>query len=117
MVTIGEIVDPSDVETRRLHAANLIGRLVEQFDSERKFVGDLALQYPTREPMVLVAGAWVDPVAATAKGRPVAEIRLNPERHESVSAASTEPASSIARGRLQQRVDSDRRDPTRLVLL
>src|ERR1700730_8822284 len=117
MVAVGEIVDPSDVDTRRLHSADLIGCLVEQFDTERKFVGDPAFQYPTHEPMVLIAGAWVDPVAVTAKGRPVAEILLNPERHECVSPASTEPVSSIARGRLQQRVESHGRDPTRLVLL
>ena len=32
MVTFGEIVGPSDVETRRVHAADLGGCLVEQFE-------------------------------------------------------------------------------------
>ncbi len=78
MIAIGKIVNSAEVETRRLHAADRVRRLVEQFHSERKVVSDLALQHPTHEPVVLIAGAGVDPIAAAAKGRPVAEVLLNP---------------------------------------
>jgi len=138
MVAICEIVDPSDVETRRLrntdlarrlakqrstaeacqlHAADHIRRLVEQFDTEHKLVRDLTLQHPTDEPIVLIGGAGVDPVAPAPVGRPVAEVLLHPNGHECVSPTSTKPASGIARGRLQQRVDGHRWDPACLVLL
>jgi len=46
MIVIGKIVNSADVETRRLHNARLVGRLVEQFHSERELVGNLALQHP-----------------------------------------------------------------------
>lgn len=107
MVVIGEIVNPSDIKTRRLLPADLSRCLVEQFHSELKFIDDLALQHLAREPVVLIAGAGVDPVAAAAKGHPVAKILLNPDRYKGVSPASAGPAGRIARGRLQQRVDGD----------
>src|SRR5208282_1851860 len=73
--------------------------------------------HPTHEPIVLIGGAWVDPVAPAPVGRPVAEVLLHPNGHECVSPTSTKPASGIARGRLQQRVDGHRWDPACLVLL
>src|SRR5215475_3624780 len=107
MVAIGEIVNSSDVESRCLQATYLVGRLMEQFDAEHKFVGDLAPQHPAREPMILVTGSGIDPVAAAAESCPVAEVLLNPDRHESMSPAGAEPAIDIACRRLQQRVDGD----------
>ncbi len=43
MIAIGEIVNSADVETRRLHSAELTGRPLEHFRSERELVSNLAL--------------------------------------------------------------------------
>jgi hypothetical protein len=87
MVVIGEIVDPADIKTYPLRAADFIGRLVEQFHSEREIAGNFAFQYPTRKPEVFIAWAGINPKAAAAKGRPVTNILLQPERNERVGPA------------------------------
>jgi len=54
---------------------------MEYLSAEGQFFRDLAFEQPGEEPKILVANAVVliDPVAAAAIGRPLAEALLRPD--------------------------------------
>ena len=64
---------------------------MKDLHAEGEIVGNLALQQPTREPVILVAGAWVNPITATAVSGLFSEILLHPNRQEFLRVASTQP--------------------------
>src|SRR6266404_3135982 len=117
MMVLGEVEEAAEIEAGAISAADDIRGLMEDLAAQRELVGDLALDLPTREPEVLVARAGIDPVAAAAIGRPVAEALLHPERQEFARMACAEAAMSVAGRYLQHREDADHRLPAFLILL
>src|ERR1017187_608223 len=102
MVVIIEIVDAAQIETRRTLFANFVRRLIEQLSSKDQLIGDLSLQQPTGEPIVLVPRARIDPVTAAAIGRPRAEFLLHPDRQEHARRSRAETPTGVADRDLDQ---------------
>ena len=82
-----EIVDCADVESRGRPSGGAVGRtecncggLVENFAADRQLLRDLPLQQATDIPIIAINCiiAVVDPVAAAAIARPIAEAFLDP---------------------------------------
>src|SRR4029077_21102969 len=87
-----EVIGDSDVEARLILDVDIVCRLVEDFTAQSEVIGNLALEQPAEEPIVLVAqvGVLIDRIpSATIRG-PVAETFLQPNWQEDADMACAE---------------------------
>ena len=87
------------------------GGLMEYLSADGQLFGYLPLQQPAEEPIVAIGRvvAVIDPVAAAAIGRPIAEAFLNPERKVGAHIAGTERAALISGRKFEERKHADHR--------
>ena len=106
-----EVVGASDVEARLILDVDIVCRLVEDFAAQSEAVGNLALEQPTEEPIVLVAQVCVliDRIpSATIRG-PVAEAFLQPNWQEDADMACTEISWAASGWKIYLGIDADLR--------
>src|SRR5579872_2345414 len=83
---------------------------MEKLDPEHQLLGDLILQLPAEEPVVVVSGTRIDPEPAAPVRLPtVPEALLNPHRQEHASLAGAKAPARVARRRFKERKHSDHR--------
>ena len=84
-----EVIIAADTKTRLIHRVNVICGLMKYLATEGQFIGELLLEQPAEEPVVLIAKIiiLVDPIATTSIGRPIAKAFLHPDRQEQADVA------------------------------
>src|SRR5580693_205784 len=114
-----EIVNGADVESGIVFASDRVGSLVEKLTADGELLGDLFLQQPADEPVILVerAAAVVDPIAAAPVSGPIAEAFLQPHRQIYAHVTGAETAALVSGRQFDEGEDADHRTQPLIVLL
>src|SRR4051812_24577785 len=111
MPVVRQIVDHPDIKPGApLDICRWRG-LVKDLRAQVEPIIDLAPQRRAKEAVVLVAGAWVDPIATAAIGGPGTEILLQPDRQEDLRVPGAEAELLVPDRHQDLRIDRHLREP------
>ena len=109
MAVFTEIIDCTDVKSSSgstaVRAAENDGcGLMEYLAADSQLPGHLPLQQPAEKPVITIERivAVIDPVTATAVGRPIAEALLNPQREVCAHVAGANATALASGGKLMR---------------
>jgi len=106
VLQVADVRNQPDVEPSPRFSTLFLHGGVKHLRANVQVREELALHLPPEEAPVVVAGAGVDPVTATAIREPRAIALLQPEREEELNVPAAESSVLIAGRDLQQREDA-----------
>ena len=107
VVIFAQVKNTTDVITGLVAPVVRLFAEVKYFCSQGEGLADIALPQPTQLPEVFVPPAGIDPVSASAVGRPWAPALLSPDREEQLHVATPETALPVTSGQLHEGEGAD----------